>query len=61
MNRQLQILTFSFFKFRIYSNISSLDMQLGEQTYMRSKDKITSKLTDKQTIQVKVSLEITTQ
>ena len=36
-------------------------MQLGEQTYMMSKDKITSKLTDKLTIQVKVSLEITTQ
>ena len=36
-------------------------MQLGEQTYMVSKDKITSKLTDILTTQVKVSLEITTQ
>ena len=36
-------------------------MKLGEQTYMMSKGKITRKLADKQTIQVKVSLEITTQ
>lgn len=36
-------------------------MQLGEQTYMMSNDKITGKLTSKQTIQVNVSWEITTQ
>ena len=30
-------------------------MQLGEQTYMMSKDKIKGKLTSKQTKQVKVS------